>query len=1180
MNEKRKALCKQSLLAFVCGYIICFSLLFPQTSLATHAAGAELTYTHISGNDYRVTATFYRDCGGVAEPSSIIIKYRSASLGFSSTIVAIKDTSSGQEITVNCSSVTSTCNGGSSPGIRKFVYLATVSLPQNAADWIFSFYVCCRNCSITTIATPCASNSLIYVEATLNNLAVAENNSPVFSNLPVPFICIGQNFTYNNGVVDADGDSLAYELVTPKINDSTNVTFIAPNSATTPIQTSTPFTLNAITGSLNFTPAQQQIGIFAFKVSEYRNGVLIGSVIRDMQVYTIPCINNLPSASGINATTNYSAVACANTSNCFTIQTTDNDSTQSLVVTSTLAQTIPGATITVSSGVRPLITICWTPSVADIRTLPYNFTITVRDNACPGNGTQTFTYAISVRGPQVNITTTSAACSGGNGGTATANTINSGPCTYLWNTVPVQTTSIATNLIAGNYNVTVTDTSGCSVSQPAVVAQASIINIAANVTQIGCSGQSNASIALNVSGGVAPYSYQWSNGAVSSVITSLSAGTYSVTVTDNNGCYQNQPFTISQPQPLIQAVVNASSTVLCNANATANINLNVTGGTLPLAYNWSNGSTSQNLMNVHSGSYSCTITDANGCTANSAPVVILQPTVTLSSSVIQVQNVSCTNLSSGSVAISVNGGMAPYTYVWSNGSSTQNLNNLIAGTYLLTVTDDMGCVASSSATVQGPAVFLKVSGTSKNINCNGSTTGEINATANGGIPPYTYAWANGLTTPSLTQLPAGSYKVNVTDNYGCTDDTMFVITQPDSVLSIAISVTPVSCNGNNTATATALVMGGTSPYTFQWSNGSTTTAINNLPAGTYAVTVKDAAGCESNQSVLITASPNALTANLNSTDANCLQGIAAQLQLNVNGGTAPYTYAWSNGMTTSSLQNISAGIYSVIVTDVNGCTFNIGKEIRDISVLSVMANGPTEFCVGGFVKLSTSLMESATYQWYQDGQTLTGAVSSSFTTPATGAYTVAVTNTCGTFISNAINVKVNSIGNYYVSPNVIICPSEGETTTLAAYGGSYYKWDPGFGLSDSNIASPVASPMVTTKYTVSITSNEGCSVTGEVTVTVVCDSLFVPSGFSPDDNSVNDLFVIKGIRKYPGNNLFIYNRWGNLVYKKKNYNNNWDGTCNVSGLNIGQQLPNGTYFYILDLNDGKKPVQGYITLKR
>ena len=261
-------------------------------------------------------------------------------------------------------------------------------------------------------------------------------------------------------------------------------------------------------------------------------------------------------------------------------------------------------------------------------------------------------------------------------------------------------------------------------------------------------------------------------------------------------------------------------------------------------------------------------------------------------------------------------------------------------------------------------------------------------------------------------------------------------------------------------------------------------------------------------------------------------------------------------------------------------TTNFTQTITDLSQFSMLAAGPTEFCVGGSVTLNALVVNGGNYQWFQNGQVLTGATTSSFTTPASGIFTVSCTNACGTFTSNPIEVKVNSVGDYSVSANMIVCPALGEYATLSAYGGANYHWTPATGLSNANIANPVATPASTTTYTVTISSNEGCSVTADVIVGVDCDTLFIPTGFSPDNNAINDVYVIDGLDKYQGNHLYIYNRWGNLVYKKKDYDNTWNGTSNVAGVYIGKQLPNGTYFFILDLNDGTKPRQGYITLKR
>src|SRR5688572_1555990 len=181
---------------------------------ATHAAGADLTYQCLGGLVYQVECTFYRDCDGSAEPNTVTITYKSASLGYSRTAIAQKVlVNNGNEITTPCMASLSSCNGGMSAGIRKWVYRAVITLPSATTDWVFSYKVCCRNCTISTIQSPCATSSELYIEATLNNLLAPGNNSPVFNNAPVAFVCLSQNFNYNQGVFDADGDSLVYELI-------------------------------------------------------------------------------------------------------------------------------------------------------------------------------------------------------------------------------------------------------------------------------------------------------------------------------------------------------------------------------------------------------------------------------------------------------------------------------------------------------------------------------------------------------------------------------------------------------------------------------------------------------------------------------------------------------------------------------------------------------------------------------------------------------------------------------------------------------------------------------------------------------------------------------------------------------------------------------------------------------
>ena len=306
-----------------------------EEAYATHAAGADFTYRCLGGLQYELNLTFYRDCGGVAEPNTIDINYHTKTGAYTAmqTVTATKVLTSGQEITSPCASSTTKCNGGTYTGIRQWRYTAIVNLPGSAIDWVFSYQICCRNCAITTINTPCSSGiSNLYVEATLNNLDALCNNSPTFSSVPIAFVYVGQNFNYNHGVLDADGDSLVYSLITPRFNSTTDVTYISPHNTGNPILTSTPFIINSRTGDINFTPSQTEVGIMTVLVKEFRNQKLIGSVLRDMQVYTSVSSNSLPTASGINGNSGYTITSCANTPICFDIFTNDADSNQNVSI--------------------------------------------------------------------------------------------------------------------------------------------------------------------------------------------------------------------------------------------------------------------------------------------------------------------------------------------------------------------------------------------------------------------------------------------------------------------------------------------------------------------------------------------------------------------------------------------------------------------------------------------------------------------------------------------------------------------------------------------------------------------------------------------------------------------------------------------------------------------------------
>ncbi|WP_276505100.1 SprB repeat-containing protein, partial [Terrimonas pollutisoli] len=232
-------------------------------------------------------------------------------------------------------------------------------------------------------------------------------------------------------------------------------------------------------------------------------------------------------------------------------------------------------------------------------------------------------------------------------------------------------------------------------------------------------------------------------------------------------------------------------------------------------------------------------------------VTITQPAAALALTSSKV-DVLCFGNATGSVDLTVNGGTTPYTYVWSNGASTQDITALVAGIYSVTVTDANNCTATISVTITQPAAALALTSSKVDVLCFGNATGSVDLTVNGGTAPYTYVWSNGASTQDITALAAGTYTVTVTDNNNCTATTSITIGQPAAALALSEAHVNVLCFGNATGSVDLTVNGGTAPYTYVWSNGASTQDITALVAGTYSVTVTDANNCTATTSVTIT----------------------------------------------------------------------------------------------------------------------------------------------------------------------------------------------------------------------------------------------------------------------------------------------------------------------------------------
>ena len=501
------------------------------------------------------------------------------------------------------------------------------------------------------------------------------------------------------------------------------------------------------------------------------------------------------------------------------------------------------------------------------------------------------------------------------------------------NTTPISGPSHGTVVINSNGTYTYTPTNGyvgpdqfvyqiCDDGTPSLCAQATCYitvyagpSISFTITEPLCSGQNNGAIDITVTNATLPLTYSWSNGATTQDISGVAAGTYVVTVTDALGSVVQQSIELTQPAVLEATVDVTDETTVNGCNGTATVN--PTGGTAPFTYLWSDGQTNQAAVGLCAGIYSVTVTDANGCKVTTSRV-INPPSCDLDVNVTG-QPVGCYDGTNGSVlATPVTAqNNTPYTYLWNNNTTTQQITGVPAGPYSVTVTDNIGCTASGSFTVTEPPL-LTVSATVTDEQIFQACDGSATATAAGGTGPYLYEWSNNQVGATASNLCPGTYTVTVTDAKGCTAERVITVNALTcSGFSVSVNTYRLSCFQANDGAAVAVISGGTAPFDYFWTTGGATTdSISGLGAGTYQVIVTDAVQCQ--QTVSGTVTQPALLQATTAVDPVTCHGLAnGAIELTVTGGTTPYGYTWSNGATTEDLNNLGPNNYGDTVLDAN-----------------------------------------------------------------------------------------------------------------------------------------------------------------------------------------------------------------------------------------------------------------------
>ena len=673
--------------------------------------------------------------------------------------------------------------------------------------------------------------------------------------------------------------------------------------------------------------------------------------------------------------------------------------------------------------------------------------------------------------------------------------------TYLWDDIStpafgISTFSSVTNIGAGNYQVTVTDDNGCVNDTILAINNANAPTLSDSTVHVDCNGNSTGEIFLTISG-TSSFTIDWDNDGVGdnddlADLSGLQAGTYSVIVNDlSTGCVAALSVDVLEPGAL--TISGLSQNLTCYQDSSGGINISVNGGTSPFNFDWDNDGIGDNddtedLSNLTIGTYQVFVTDTNGCSTDSIFSITEPSEISLTA---LLSNNNCFNDTTGSINITVSGGIPNYNYLWTNSSglnvgSSEDLSSLIADTYSIAITDDSGCTKDSVFTITSPGeIFLNI--TTSNANC-AFSDGSATANVTGGVltgPDYTYDWDNdGLgdndDANSISLLPSGNYTLFVTDDNGC---------QADSTVSISITTGPSItidstfnplCHGGSDGAIYTSVSGGTSPYNFIWNSGVNQQSedITNLESGTYFLHIIDAIGCENFDTITLS-QPNSITTSFSTTDASCnlCDGSATVL---ASGGTSSsgYTYMWGDGNTTASTTNLCSGVYSLTVTDENNCSItsyvgisdNTGPTGGTSSIFSPSCNGLND----GSISVS-GVGGTAPYVYYWPHN---GSVNSSISNITAGNYFVEITDQQGcTKVEEIVVAEPSSI---FVSPMIMPsnCGASDGSIDLTVSGGagSYsYNWSTTQNTSSiSNLSSGI--------YSVDITDAIGCSINENYTV--------------------------------------------------------------------------------------------------
>jgi len=782
---------------------------------------------------------------------------------------------------------------------------------------------------------------------------------------------------------------------------------------------------------------------------------------------------------------------------------------------------------------------------------------------------------------------------------------------------PPYDTVFFNNLSAGTYVLSVMDTVNCLIRDTVRITDPNypLQALAASKTTT-CYGQDQGTAVVQGAGGTSPYSYNWYNsGQVSfsfnDSVYGLFAGTYYAEVTDANGCDTFATINVIQPQTPLTASIQIMD-VACKGDSTGYIVSTAGGSYAPYSYYWLSGPdtlqsashpvniTRDSLNNLPTGSYELHIYDAWGC-FESYSNVVSEPTNPLASTLNKIQDVDCFGDSTGSVQLIVNGGIPNYTYLWGNGETTIVATNLNAGLHTVWITDNWGCVIEDTISINENSLIEDSITIIQNVSCYGGSDGAVVITSFGGVGSHSYDWSNNHISTSQPDtnsgLLFGSYYVLIEDQLGCRVVDSIFISEPDVLETEASRVAHITCFGFDNGIATAIAIGGTTPYTFAWdsTNGQSGDTVFYLTPGIHTVFVIDAKGCIASDTVIIT-QPNQIIVNIIDSltiHPYCTGVISAELTAVASGGTPGYSYLWDDNatipQTTATATGLAAGIYTITVTDSRGC---IATDTTDISTYTnsmdakidtqLFAGNVNVSCFGANDGIAIVSAWGAhapyTYQWF--GPNNYTATNDSIDNLFAGAYSVNIEDTNGCLINRYINLTEPDLLQFtsYLSTNETCLGACNGTITLEILGGTF----PYFGIATNTSTANVITSQILSD---TITFPEICS--GIYTITLIdtnnCQSTLIQGGnnqqiigTSISTYAIIDATTIQDLICYgvPTGELSVQN-----PMSAPNYTYSWEDLLGnvVSTDTIADSLSAQTYVLLAHYSDSNGTYAGCTT---